>query len=338
LNKGPISHNAAWQSDELLDCPDWQIQLTQVQLDELEQATRNTADEPIESITPERFRLPTLGPVLKQVQHDLEHGCGATMLRGLDAEHLAGFDDQFARRLFLGLASHIGTPISQSAAGEHVFSVRDAGYATDDKRARGPNTAKRLSFHTDRCDVIGFLCMQQARSGGENLLVSSMALFNRFLDQRPDLLEALTQPYLYKRHNVDTGNELAYCRQPIFSFCEGHFACSFLRVLIERAYADEQTLDMTDLQRQALDALEEFAEDPAMHVRFYQEPGDILFLNNWVTLHRRTAFEDHDDPARRRHILRIWLSVPNSRPIDPLFADNFGNTEAGAIRGGMRAQ
>jgi len=36
--------------------------------------------------------------------------------------------------------------------------------------------------------------------------------------------------------------------------------------------------------------------------------------------------------------LRIWLSVPNSRPIDPLFQDNFGATEGGSLRGGMQAR
>ena len=64
--------------------------------------------------------------------------------------------------------------------------------------------------------------------------------------------------------------------------------------------------------------------------------SDIVLLNNWVTLHRRHEFEDHDDPQLRRHLLRVWLAMPNSRPLDPLFRDNYGATEAGAIRGGMR--
>ena len=74
-----------------------------------------------------------------------------------------------------------------------------------------------------------------------------------------------------------------------------------------------------------------------MHVSFTQSPGDVLLLNNWVTLHRRTAFVDDPDPMQQRHILRAWLSMPNSRPIHPLFLDNYGATEAGAIRGGMIA-
>ena len=70
--------------------------------------------------------------------------------------------------------------------------------------------------------------------------------------------------------------------------------------------------------------MEEVAAEPAWQVRFRQQPGDLLFLNNWVTLHRRTAFTDHEDPAQRRHILRLWLAMPNSRPLHPLFKDNYG--------------
>ena len=69
---------------------------------------------------------------------------------------------------------------------------------------------------------------------------------------------------------------------------------------------------------------------------FRLQAGDILFLNNWVTFHRRTAFEDHSEPERRRHLMRMWLSVPNSRPLDPRFEEHFGATAAGALRGGMR--
>jgi hypothetical protein len=164
-----------------------------------------------------------------------------------------------------------------------------------------------------------------------------MTVYNEMLRRRPDLVEVLMQPFYYRRHNVDLGNDRPWCRQPIFSFCEGHFAASYLRVLIDRAHELPDLPAMTDIEREALDCLEETAADPALHVRFRLERGDMLFLNNWVTLHRRDEFVDHGDPALRRHLLRAWLSVSNSRPIDPRFADNFGATAAGAIRGGMRA-
>ena len=300
-----IDHPCVWRGDELLRRTDW-----------LHEVDTGSVDE--------------LAPVLASIQASLEDGCGAAMLRGF---HAAGD----AREAFLAIGSMVGTPISQSAEGELVFSVRDAGHRDDDPRARGPNTRKKLSYHSDRCDVIGFMCLNQAKSGGGNYLLSSAALYNEILARRPGLLEVLMEPFYYLRHTVDTANDKPFCRQPVFSFADGHFACSLLRVLIERAHASAELPDLTPLQVEALDFLAELADSPEMHVSFMQQPGDILFLNNWVTLHRRSEFEDYAEEDRKRHILRIWLSVPNSRPLHPLFLDNYGAVGAGEIRGGMRA-
>ncbi|MCH2183505.1 MAG: TauD/TfdA family dioxygenase [Mariniblastus sp.] len=320
----PIEHPSVWQGKELLDRPDWDQSITPTEQAEFEQLADGSSIEE----TPELQRR------CESIRDSLETGCGGVHLRGLRVSHRSS---ESLSRGFLELAGSIGYPVSQSAAGEKIFSVRNAGYAEQDPRARGPNTRKKLSFHTDRCDVIGFLCIRQARSGGENQVVSSPALFNQMLDQHPELLEVLMRPFYYQRHNVDMGNQMPYTQQPIFSIYQGYFAANFLRVLIERAHANPDLPDLTPRQRQALDCLESIAARPEMHYTFRQESGDILLLNNWVTLHRRTEFEDFEDPALGRHILRAWLSMPNSRPIDPLFAGNYGQTKAGAIRGGMRA-
>lgn len=310
----PIIHRSAWRGTELFQSPFWQLTPPKTSLSEL--AVANAADW------------------FRSVQDELENGLGAVLVRGIEVTT----DTDATRELFLKFCEQIGTPVSQSASGEKVFSVRDEGYAADDARARGPNTKKKLSFHTDRCDVIGFFCLKQAKSGGENQVVSSVTLYNEMLARRPDLVKVLCQPYYYQRHNVDLANENPFTQQPIFSFFENRFASNFLRVLIERAYASGEVPAMTAVQCEALDYLEELAADPELHVTFHQQEGDLLLLNNWVTYHRRTEFEDHGPLELRRHLLRVWLSMPNSRAIDPMFAGNYGRTAAGAIRGGMHKQ
>ena len=330
----PIQSPAAWRGSELFDREDWLHTLAPAENDELDAALA-AVDEghfELDRLTPETFALPSLGGFLRRLQGSLESGCGVALVRGLA---LNGRSLEATERLFWGLARYVGTPVSQSATGERLFSVRNAGYAPDDPRARGPNTRKRLNFHTDRCDVIAFLCLKQAKSGGENDVISSVALYNAILTQRPDLLKVLLEPFPYKRHTVDTGNVRSYCEQPIFAVHEGHFAANFLRVLIDRAHSAPDCPTLSPTQIEALELLEAEAEDPRLYASFRQEPGDLLFLNNWVTFHRRAAFEDHEQPAERRHLLRLWLSVPNSRPLAPSFAANYGATEAGAIRGGM---
>jgi len=59
------------------------------------------------------------------------------------------------------------------------------------------------------------------------------------------------------------------------------------------------------------------ANDPAFHIEMQFELGDIQLLNNTAVLHSREAYTDHDDPARRRHLLRVWLktNTPSSHEL-----------------------
>jgi len=44
----------------------------------------------------------------------------------------------------------------------------------------------------------------------------------------------------------------------------------------------------------------------------FQE-GDIQLINNHMTLHARTEYEDYDEPGRQRHLLRLWIAVEEAR-------------------------
>lgn len=312
---------AAWRNNELAQRPDWQHRLTPEEIAEIDRALQE-----------DDFGLPLFGERLRAVQNSLENGCGSFFLRGWPVERYSLEDNT---RVYRGISQHLGTPISQSAQGEEVFAVRDAGFKAGDARARGPNTSKGLHFHCDRCDVIGFMCINQAKSGGENYLVSSVTVHNEILKRRPDLLEELYQTWYYKTHNVDVANDEPWCRQPIFAVEDGHFVGYVLRVLIDRAYELPELPDMTPRQKEALDFLDAVCAEPELCYKFRQQPGDMLFVNNFVNFHSRTEFEDHQEPEKKRLLLRIWLSVPNSRPLPPEFAGSFGQTGAGEIRGGI---
>lgn len=45
----------------------------------------------------------------------------------------------------------------------------------------------------------------------------------------------------------------------------------------------------------------------------------MLILNNYTTLHSRDAFGD--SPEHTRHLLRLWLDIPNGRPVVPSFIE-----------------
>ena len=307
-----------WRGAQLFERADWEFELRASERAQLEQ---QDASAPVAAL-----------PRLAALAESLEHGTGATRLRGLLPEDA---DAELAARSFWSLARQLGTPVSQSARGERLLHVRDEGYAPDDARYRGPFSKRDLSFHSDRCDLIAFLCLRPAKHGGESELVSSRALKQELERRDPAALRALEQPLPWLRHSVDSGNARRWCMLPVFSEHEGHFAAGLMRVLIERADRDPEAPSPTDEQRAALDLLESIASEPDMHARFRLERGDVLLVNNWEHLHRRAAFEDHEQPHLRRHLLRLWLSTPNSRPLAPAYAAHFGATGAGQLRGGM---
>ncbi len=51
--------------------------------------------------------------------------------------------------------------------------------------------------------------------------------------------------------------------------------------------------------------------------------------------HARTTYRDDPRPGRDRLLFRLWLSMPNSRPLPPGHQVLWGRIEAGALRGGI---
>ena len=57
-----------------------------------------------------------------------------------------------------------------------------------------------------------------------------------------------------------------------------------------------------------------------MALEFDPQPGDVIVASNHVVLHGRTAYVDDDNAGQNRHMLRLWLTIPNGRPLPPHYA------------------
>ena len=67
---------------------------------------------------------------------------------------------------------------------------------------------------------------------------------------------------------------------------------------------------------------ESLPKRPGVALGMQLQTGDVQFVSNFVTVHTRTAFvDDAEDPARQRHLLRLWISRPETgRPLCPEYA------------------
>ena len=58
----------------------------------------------------------------------------------------------------------------------------------------------------------------------------------------------------------------------------------------------------------AIDNLRSLFTDDSLSFDFVMERGQIQYVNNLETCHRRTTFEDYyDEPQKKRLLVRLWL-------------------------------
>ena len=210
-------------------------------------------------------------------------------------------------------------------AGDRLYSVRDEGYSIEqDYGATGvrySKTSEGFHFHTDSAPalagitpaIIGLIALQTAKSGGASVLVSAKSVHDVMLAERPDLLALLYEPFHHDRSSELPPGESPTLLAPIFRF-DGQLRMRYMRFYIERGHR-KATAPLSSGQIEALDFLDSVMDREALHILFHLNRGEMLFVSNEFVLHSRTAFEDHAEPARRRHYARLWLG--RETPIGP---------------------
>lgn len=345
-NREPLAGPALWHGDEMARSQRWIFPLADDAIAELEAATETVMRKGIEwrQLRREDFDLPGVSALLDRVAGELECGSGLAKLTGLD---LPRYSEAERRTLYFGLALNLGTPVSMSNEGMIMSDVTDEGAAAADKYGKVETTGKedflssrgrvhstgQLRYHNDRCDVVALMCVAAAKAGGVSKIASVPKIHNEMLARRPDLLELMFHDYHRSRLGEEFGDNAAWYALPIFAQANDHFTCHYSRTYIEAAQMNDAVPKMRPEHWQAIELMAEIADDVAFETT--QQAGEIQFLNNHVIFHARTAYDDHPEPERRRLLHRLWLAMPNSRPLPDSYEVLFRDTRPGAVRGGI---
>ncbi len=299
---------AAWRADDLADASAWTIELTDAQRDALAEVGRVAAARrrSIATLRADEVELPSLRETVARVEQILDRGHAFVLLRGFPVENLEGPEIELA---YAALGLQLGTPVSQDAAGTLLGHVRDERLERTGPEVRRYRTRERQDFHTDGADIIGLLCLRTARRGGESKLASSYTVYNEILRRRPDLLEVLYEPMWWDRNGEESPGEPPAFALPVLHDVAGAPRIFYIGWYIRDAQRHPDVPRLTAAQQEALDLVESIANDPAHHVSMDFRPGDLQLLNNAKILHAREAYEDHEAPDARRHLLRLWLKA-----------------------------
>jgi hypothetical protein len=338
MPSAPLESNPGlWRGADLQNSEEWIFRFPGAALAEIESALR---DVQARKLAPPNFGkadfpLPEFSLELNKMLEELEHGRGFFLMRGFPSER---YNEAEAEIIFWGLSVHLGIPLSQNADGHLLGHVRNLGLDINKTNVRAYQTTAELIFHNDQSDVIFLMCLKPAKSGGLSRIVSVAAIQNEMQRRDPDLLQELYQPYYIDRRGErgrEDEGETPYYAIPVLSYHRGLVTARYIRGYIESAQRFPEVPRLTQKQIAALDLFDSIANEEGMSLSFQMEPGDCQLLNNYCVFHSRTNFEDFSEPERRRHLLRMWLAVPNSRELPPCFEQRYGSCVGGAVRGGI---
>jgi hypothetical protein len=310
-----IESEAVWTAADVADPSSWTFQLSADQRQEIASAARaaETRDLSPTTICREDFTVPSLSAAVAEWVHALTVGRGFVLIRGFPTDELTDSQIELA---YMGIGLQLGTAVSQNAAGDLLGHVRDEGVPRTDPSVRLYQTTQRQDFHTDGADIVGLLCLRRSLSGGESRIASAAAVYNRILMGRPDLLDVLYEPMYWDRNGEESPGEDPFFAMPVLNDVAGSPRMFYIGWYIRDAQRHSAVPRLTNRQREALDLIERAANDPEVYLGMDFEPGDIQLLSNAKILHCREAYTDDIDPAKRRHLLRLWLAAYTFASVD----------------------
>jgi len=318
-----IDHPSAWKGSDFKSPDDFAVDLDQRHLDAFAGVVARAKKDGVglQELTGEHVAMPEIEADLLAIRRELMDGRSLVILRGFPLQDMSEAELGI---VYWAIGTYFGRGVSQSPMGDRL------GYVTDvsepGKRDRGYRSARELNLHTDSDDIVGLLCIRQAKSGGMSRLASAPAIHNEIAASRPDLLVPLYEGFHYHWFGEQPPGQGAVTdfKIPVFGMADGLLSICFLREFINMG-AEELGEPLTDTQVEALELFEEIANRDDIVLTYRLEPGCASFINNYTVLHSRTAFEDWPEKARRRLMFRLWLKAEPSRPVHPNLRRYYGD-------------
>ncbi|MCP4006415.1 MAG: TauD/TfdA family dioxygenase [bacterium] len=320
----PIKSRGAWMGSDLARSDDWLVPLTDEHREELRAfaAQAKAQGLGLADIREDTFEFRSLKPITKFIESEIEDGLGLVVLRGLDLE---GVSPEDAGLMYFAIGSAMGRPIRQNAQGHLLGHIQDTGRdIAKDPGVRGYQTRIALPFHTDTStDLLCLLCYRKAMSGGKSSLASLLTIYNRILEEAPEIIDTLYERFHYDCREEKHPDGLPYYSRAAASVSGGKLSLRHNSGYAKSARRHEGCPPMTEEQIRVMGLIDRLSYDEQIRFDVQLEEGDMIFLNNYQVIHARNAFEDFEEPDRKRHLMRLWLHLHRGRPLAKDF-DNRG--------------
>lgn len=315
---------AGWRPEEITANEDWVYRFTDDAIAEILDAAAavEASGKALINVGRDDFPLPKTEASLTDIYDELKNGRGFVQMRGLP---VADISRSRAAIVVWGIGTYFGSALSQNAEGHMLGHVKDLGKDYSDPLVRSYQTKVAMAFHNDACDMVALLCMNTAKSGGASRVSSSISVYNEMLKHRPDLVADLCDDLYWTLHGEASPGQDPWYKMPVFAIQDGVLSVRGASTHARKAQDLPGAERWSETRKEAVDLFQKMAEELTADLPF--EKGDLQILNNHVTVHSRRPYEDWDDPAKKRHLFRLWLRNDDLRPVADLVRRNYRGIE-----------
>lgn len=249
---------------------------------------------------------------LDQAVQAVKRGPGVFVLKNVPVARLP---EESLHKLMRIVGECFGILSPMDSSGNLIHKVQLRQNTVAGSPLRGYESNGELAFHNDACDVIAFLCIRTARTGGRRRIVSAVRILQRLHEIDPQLVPPLFLPIRYQAYFGKSNASDAHAL-PLLSFAGGEPFFVVKPGYVQRLMAEGVDPFVNELQKDAFFAFITLSENPSLALRWDVERGDLEIYDNFRILHARSAYEGAD-----RCLLRAWISDPDGIPLPSQFAD-----------------
>lgn len=312
-----VEGKKAWVRADLKK-EDWFFPIPAECMAEIRAAAAQLKAHPValEDLDAGKFHFPECRKLMARVGVALDDGARFAIVDKLPLDELG---DDLGKSIYWMLSSMIARPVEQKLTGIRIYDVHDTGEkASAGSGVRPDKTNMEQYFHNDNSynttppEYVGLLCVRPARSGGISHVINFYTVHNALLKRHPEVLPRLYQPFYYDRQKEYLPGEPEVIHEPMFTYDGGRLRARLGLFQIQSGYTmKNEPLD--EEAKAAIAAVKEVFADRDLTFDFVLERGQLQFANNRELCHRRTGFEDYEDPSKKRLLARMWLRNSGER-------------------------
>lgn len=305
----PFKNDKVWTGTDI-GPDDWIVPLDGSSLKELAAVVKDLRSQnlPVHMLRPEQFDMTATRAIMSEARRRAYDGIGFAIV---DRLPLNDWSVDEAKAILWLILSCVSQPVAQESSGQIFRDIMEVSLSKRSIYNRGL-TQTRLTFHTDNSgnrnlpNFSTLMCLYKAEDGGMSEYCTLYSLVNAMMEDAPQQLVRLFQPFYHNRQDIQIRGEPDVSWAPAIGYDGERLLSRISANKIPSGYA-RVGKELDNLGRDALESVFATIRKRDLSAKYMLERGQVLIFNNREGMHHREGFTNGKTVATQRHLIRMWL-------------------------------